>query len=231
MTQPERIYADELKQTYGVYGDYYTLAVDGEAPISCRSVLEIVAHDAAPLDLNSLCTRSVPTVCMMNPGSSRPRDGAYQPRTVARPEDIGPTRELVPAVPDNAQYQIMRVALKKGWPHVRILNLSDLREPSSGDFETQMAALPQGHSIFDPLRAEELAGLLDVAQPIITGWGLGAHLQALADMALRAISEAPHHYGIVDPENEALFAYPSPPLQKHKDRWLSEILDLLKDVA
>ena len=48
---------------------------------------------------------------------------------------------LVLTQPDNTQYQVMRVAVACGWSHVRVLNLSDLRDPKSGSFLERVNAL------------------------------------------------------------------------------------------
>ena len=41
---------------------------------------------------------------------------------------------MVFAKPDVTQYQVMRIMAEMGWDHVRIVNLSDIREPKSIKF-------------------------------------------------------------------------------------------------
>ena len=61
--------------------------------------------------------------------------------------------------PDNTQYQLMRIGLLQQWAHIRVLNLSDLREPKSVQF-IKINALENVkggslHSIFAPERSQE----------------------------------------------------------------------------
>lgn len=120
----EFIYASELKQKFSVYGHFYELEIDGTI-LKCRSVLEILTKS------DNLETSATPcaVVVMMNPGSSRPVDTDYVPKrhTVCEISSGDWEKHLVPTKPDNAQYQIMRLMLLKGWKHLRVVNLSDLR--------------------------------------------------------------------------------------------------------
>jgi len=50
-------------------------------------------------------------------------------------------KEIIPTKPDNAQYQIMRIMLLQKWEHVRVLNLSDLRNGNSGNFSIEYKEL------------------------------------------------------------------------------------------
>jgi len=219
--------ATDLKQKFGVFGHFYDLRI-GDECIPCRSVLELIAHDQTPLYLGHLAesTPQLITV-MMNPGSSKPLDPDYIPDEIDRIEDVRRKREWVPARPDNTQYQIMRVLAANGLHHARILNLSDIRNPKSGQFMDtvhRLNGLPDGalHSIFCSERTTELTALVGGPDiPVLAGWGRNRRLRPLAEKALARLSGR-KLLGL-PVEDGTLFAHPSPMLQRMKDIWLSEI--------
>jgi len=69
------IYAEELKRKYRVLGHFYNLRI-GDRIFKCRSLLEIVSFQEE-YDFDAMPDA---VVVMMNPGSSRPLDIAYEPR-------------------------------------------------------------------------------------------------------------------------------------------------------
>jgi hypothetical protein len=110
-----------------VLGHFYNIVV-GAQRVRCRSALEIVREELMPVRIDAAPDA---IVVMMNPGSSQPTDSV--------PEEVELTRflltlKLVATKPDTTQYQIMRLMHYCGWDHVRVLNLSDLREASSASF-------------------------------------------------------------------------------------------------
>ena len=127
----EFVYADELKRSFSVLGHFYDIEIAGKV-FPCRSVLEII-YNAEETEASEVPDA---VVIMMNPGSSRPLDMSYIPKCYSVSDVLGGgwSRELIPARPDNAQYQLMRLMLLKKWKHVRVLNLSDLRNGNSGNF-------------------------------------------------------------------------------------------------
>jgi hypothetical protein len=169
--------AAELLARFAVHGRYYE-AVLGGRPCALRSHLEIVeqgldpqARRDGPADLVAV---------MMNPGASRP---------LAELDADG----WAPALPDRTQYQLMKLALhaqQAGWAlrHIRVINLSDLRTPKSADLFALLATLADdGHSIFSPRRADELARALGSAPvPVLRAWGMAKALQPLARAAVLA---------------------------------------------
>jgi hypothetical protein len=61
------------KQTYGVFGHFYSVELASKEVIECRSVLEITTKARIPKDHAELSALSPDAVfIMMNPGSSRP---------------------------------------------------------------------------------------------------------------------------------------------------------------
>jgi len=242
-------YAAELKKTFRCYGHFYRLHVEGIEPQLCRSVLEITSlpreavgagTDPNELFCNSGATRNLPdaVVIMMNPGSSRPIEDGDTDSLLTMPLPAGFQKPLVLTQPDNTQYQIMRIMVSKHWKHVRVLNISDLRDPKSPSFiaRTQkLAALPGGpkasggagaaHSLFSKVRKDEREQMLrrKPGAPFILGWGQDAGLIPLAKQCLSCI-EGEKIIAVPAGNDPALTAHPSPMLQKKKEEWLDAIL-------
>ncbi|WP_130472800.1 hypothetical protein [Candidatus Magnetaquicoccus inordinatus] len=225
--------ADDLKQLYAVYGDFYQLDL-GEKQLSCRVVLELVAHERVPLLANRLAEQQPDLlVVMMNPGSSKPIDDTYRPRVVGL-EGAGARPERVLTRPDNTQYQVMRVMAAQGWGHARVFNLSDLREPKSLLWRQQveqLADVPGGerHSLFCAARREERERLMGERGkiPVLVGWGRDAGMRFLAEQCLSVLSGW-LLLGVATDAEGIFYAHPSPMLQQAKERWLAEILMCLQ---
>ena len=234
-------YAAELKKTFRCYGHFYRLHVENSEPQLCRSVLEITslpgeavgaASDPDDLFGNSGSTLNLPdaVVIMMNPGSSRPLEEGDTDSLLTMPLPVGFTKPLVLTQPDNTQYQIMRIMVSKQWNHIRVLNISDLRDPKSPSFiaRTQkLAALPGGemHSLFCKARSAERETMLrrKPGAPFILGWGQNAGLIPLARQCLNRI-EGGKIIAVPAGNDPVLTAHPSPMLQSKKEEWLDAVL-------
>ena len=237
-------YAADLKKTFKCYGHFYRLNVEGAEPILCRSVLEItslpreaVGAGTDPDDLfgnrtfkGMVSSRPDAVVIMMNPGSSRPiEDGDTESLlTMPLPKDF--KKPLVLTQPDNTQYQIMRIAASKGWNHVRVLNISDIRDPKSPSFIARTKKLDgmtggEAHSLFSKVRKTEREQMLKrkPGAPFILGWGQNAGLIPLAKQCLDCIDGA-HIVTVPAGNDPVLTAHPSPMLQAKKEAWLEDIL-------
>lgn len=235
------IYAAELKKTFRCYGHFYRLHVQDTEPQLCRSVLEITslpreavgaASDPDDLFGSSGSTLNLPdaVVIMMNPGSSRPLEDGDTGSLLTMPLPDGFQKPLVLTQPDNTQYQIMRIMVSRNWNHVRVLNISDLRDPKSPSFiaRTQkLAALPGGatHSMFCEARTAEREQMLrrKSGAPFILGWGQDAGLIPLAKQCLACI-EGQKIIAVPAGNDPVLTAHPSPMMQKKKEEWLDAIL-------
>lgn len=235
--------ASELKKQFRCYGHFYRLRVDGSDPLPCRSVLEITSlprgavDPAASDDLFSGASpeRNLPdaVVIMMNPGSSRPLEPGDTDSLLDRPPEEPGSKPLVLTRPDNTQYQIMRVMVSQGWNHVRVLNLSDLREPKSPLFTARvehLATLSGGdrHSLFSPVREREREGSLECKPnaPLILGWGQIPALIPLAEACLHTLNER-RTIRVPSPVHPVLTAHPSPMLQSKKEEWIRTVTGLL----
>ena len=235
----EFLYAAELKKRFVCYGHFYALQLNPEELLKCRSVLEVV-DSTVPQENPSAIWERAPdvVVVMMNPGSSHPKDASYVDEVITYPRSAAESRHkpLVLTQPDNTQYQVMRVAVQQGWHHIRVLNLSDLRDPKSGSFLQKVGALSEVkgghlHSIFSPERTEELmqqafGGRTDV--PVMLGWGQDIGLIPLATQCLDALKGR----FVVSVESDVhplLNAHPSPMLQAKKLQWLESMLKKLSE--
>jgi len=230
------VYAATLKKRFTCYGHFYLWQpVLQDQTFPCRSLLEIVD---STIEVERL-SESKPdcVVIMMNPGSSHPFDASYIPETIEFPEKpfIAHT-SLTPTQPDNTQYQIMRIALVKNWHHVRVLNLSDLRDPKSVSFMQRVEVLAETmggtmHSLFCEERTLERNHLLSRAAgaPILLGWGQARGLLPLARRCMEELKKE-KTYTVLSAVDPLLNAHPSPMMQSKKELWLKQMLDALDDV-
>ena len=225
--------ADELKLNYRCFGHFYTLLLRDGPAIPCRSVLEIVQGSSVPKNVSELCKVGADAlIIMMNPGSSRPAvsmhtDEVIDEETLA---DALIRKKLVPTIPDTTQYQVMRIMSAVNWRHVRVLNLSDIRNPDSNSFFKLISRFETGgrnpvHSIFSPARSPERDGLIrDVNGPVIAGWGQSPKLSKLSTRCVATMNSRPL-YGVSSPEHPLRFAHPSPRVKALKCQWLIRILE------
>ena len=221
----EFVYADELKRTFSVLGHFYDLEIAGKV-FTCRSVLEIIAN-AGETDASG---GPDAVVIMMHPGSSRPLDINYIPKCYSVSDVLGDgwPRELIPTRPDNAQYQLMRLMLLKRWRHVRVLNLSDLRNGNSSnfsvDFEDAQRRDPScPHSIVHPKRLGGLQRDCSGSSLIVAAWGT---TEVLRNTAIAFLSKIPRVQGIQ--LDYPWYRYPSPYKKDQKIEWLISAVDKLE---
>ncbi len=236
--------ASELKKTFRCYGHFYRLHVEGIEPQLCRSVLEItslpreaVGAKSDPDDLFSSpdAARNLPdaVVIMMNPGSSRPIEEGDADSLLTMPLPADFQKPLVLTQPDNTQYQIMRIMVSRNWKHVRVLNISDLRDPKSPSFIAKtkvLGGIPSGaaHSLFSKVRKNEREQMLrrKPDAPLILGWGQDAGLIPLAKQCLCCI-KGEKIITVPSGNDPVLTAHPSPMMQDKKEEWLKSILAAL----
>jgi len=213
----EFIYADKLKTKFSVYGHFYDLEI-GNRTFNCRSVLEIVSKSIENTSNSKPCA----VVVMMNPGSSRPSNTSYIPKKFSIEQIMSGSwnKEIVPTQPDNAQYQIMRLMLLKKWKHVRILNLSDLRNGNSGKFSVEFKdaeKLDQSHphSLTHKGRRTELRKNCSEGQVVIAAWG---STKVLKESAKSFLQDIQNIRGL--PLESLWYRYPSPYKKDQKIQWL-----------
>jgi hypothetical protein len=231
----EFLYAAELKKRFTCYGHFYELELMNGEKAKCRSVLEIVDATIPQEDPSAISAMTPDVVViMMNPGSSRPKVDGHTDEVIGYPRSGNPLQKgLVLTQPDNTQYQVMRVAVFRGWNHIRVLNLSDLRDPKSGSFLQKVDALGgimggHVHSLFCPERVEEcrLSLARKTSTPILLGWGQDLGLLPLVEQCLKQIEGEPV-VSVSSDVHPLLSAHPSPMLQKKKLQWLETIIQKL----
>lgn len=203
--------AQELKRYFSVYGYFYNRIIGGKE-YQFRELLDIVL-------VNARVTSPDLIVVMMNPGSSRPADPSYRPLTLEY-FDIHQYRELIPTIPDNAQYQIMRYMLICRYQNARVVNLSDLREAKSGVFEQIWPTLDDEHSLFSYSRFEFSWPLFEGVDDVLLAWGLNKRNGDLAKQALKRLKPLDKNL-IGLKKGDYGYSYPSPLLQAKKEEWLS----------
>jgi len=247
----EFLYAAELKKIFRCYGHFYRLHVAGADPLLCRSMLEItslpreaVGAGTDPDDLFSSAYNDNHTfegvinlpdavVIMMNPGSSRPIEEGDTDSLLTMPLPDDFKKPLVLTQPDNTQYQLMRIMVSKGWKQLRILNISDIRDPKSPSFIARTKALDNiegggAHSLFSKVRKNEREQVLKrkPGAPFILGWGQDAGLIPLATQCLDCIN-GEKLVTVPSESNPILTAHPSPMMQAKKEEWIENILTTL----
>lgn len=231
------LYADELKQRFRVMGHYYDLDIGGEM-FPCRSVADILSVDTPDEQVKEAADA---VVIMMNPGSSRPLDESYlcQSYTVIHLLAGRRKKRYTQVRPDNTQYQIMRLMVLKGWHHVRILNLSDLRDGNSGSFAKAYVRAAEvdssvPHSLLHPKRHKELIKACNGASVVIAAWGSNAVQQAEAEAciqmfknrkALTPYRQLPSLKGLVT--EHPWYRFASPYRKDQKTEWLKKMQILL----
>ena len=187
--------AAELKNLYSVMGHFYDISLNNKVRLKCRSSLEILSREIA--GNFSGVSRGLPDAVfiMMNPGSSRTVETS--PSSIRDVGAISDCKTFVQTRPDTTQYQVMRVMTRLGWQHVRVLNLSDLREPKSSVFATTFRSIElnygyTAHSLFSPIRTQELTVELrrKVDAPLICAWGVSPKLNSLICVAAPVLRDA-----------------------------------------
>jgi hypothetical protein len=215
------IKAKVTNEIFKVWGSFYNLEANDQT-FTFRNALDIANKEIAQKEL--LEDKLDALVVMLNPGSSKPLD----PSKIQNKRGV----ELTLSKPDTAQYQVMSLMYHQNWNHVRILNLSDLREPKSQLFFNTLQSIDSvfkkdDHSIFCSQRSKEFNSLYNLKENAntILGWTLNPCIQSLAAMALSKGFQ--NIVGIGDQYNELLFRYPSPQNFKFKEEWLKDIIKMI----
>jgi hypothetical protein len=227
--------AKELKQNYGVFGHFYSVALASKEVVECRSVLEIVSKTHAPKDHSELSSLSPDAeFIMMNPGSSKPLvdvDNHIHFRAIPKLPIF-----LVATKPDRTQYQVMRLMHYCQWRHTRVLNLSDLRCPKSADFIKLFPRLEReshfdSHCIFSDARRHELSAKLpkSIKTPVVLAWGLSEKLDPLIERCLSSIPVKQTIYGLQQEGTTNKYRHPLPSLQIDQRAWLDKMVRQCKE--
>ncbi|TDL92061.1 hypothetical protein E2R55_03070 [Vibrio vulnificus] len=167
----------KLKERYAVFGSFYNVILKDGTIISCRSDLHIV--DKEYLKTSGVNGKPQLLVIMMNPGNSSPLDMNYKIPVYERIKapDLIRRTPFVPASDDDTQNQLMRIMWNTDINHVRIINISDIRNTDSNDFGSKLLgihSIDKIHSIFCEERKQEHEQLfngLGNNAVILKAWG------------------------------------------------------------
>jgi hypothetical protein len=227
----------ELREKFHCYGHFYTLQLTDGSLIPCRSLLEIV------LAGNSLDNETYPKThlpdaitIMMNPGGSEP-DLSQTPGFLEEQINLNAfksdyqAKRLIRAIPDTTQDRIMNIMNVLGWNHVRILNLSDIREVDSAFLSKHLhkfnnTDFSNNHSIFSSHRKAEIESALNIGELplLIYGWGTEDSLEKIAEYAVAFFATKPNLYVGIR-QNDYYFYHPG-----RRKNWHDDILDQIYDV-
>lgn len=125
----------------------------------------------------------------------------------------------------------MRLMHRFGWQHVRILNLSDIRQPKSNQFFQIAMELEEiellGHSIFSDTRQNELRKKLNLKAkaPVICAWGVSPMLTNLATQCIGRLSRSEKVVGLRKADVIHGYYHPLPSLQAAKEKWVADMTD------
>lgn len=226
----EFIPARKLIKSFRVFGHFYSISLESGEKIDCRSVLEIVTRKTKPSDVGGLL-RQLPDAIfiMMNPGSSTPLKEVNN--TISEDGVSQLEISLVPTKPDTTQYQIMRIMHYCDWNHVRVINISDMRDPKSGEFTQRYSDLEArteftAHSLFADERVAELKRKLKrkTEAPIVCAWGVSTDLDPLIERCLSKVGNKAVLTGLLKPNTENKYFHPLPTLQKDKVEWVNKMV-------
>ncbi|SFG37436.1 DUF1643 domain-containing protein [Neptunomonas qingdaonensis] len=163
-------------------------------------------------------------VVMMNPGCSTPKSPANW-----NDKPIHNMGDLSEAVPDDTQFQIMKVMNKTGYKNAIILNLSDVCETDSKIFAKSVSGIEYSgvvnHSIFSDARSEELSMILShfKGNTVILASGVNFKLRYLTRQML---SKLKYPNLISKPHENGQFYHPLP--RGGKEAWVKYIVDRLE---
>lgn len=153
-------------------------------------------------------------IVMMNPDSSHP---------------IGEFMEnvLIPTKTDPTQMQIIEIMIRKNIDFVRVINLSDLREPKSCIFYSKINHSRRDctHSIFDESRKHDLQEIFVEDVPVIFAWGVNSSLDRLTQLAVDTL-KINNPLGMLKNKNKYYHARPRT-VKKQKE-WINYILDQMR---
>lgn len=204
---------------------YFYKIYDGNIELAqCRSVLDIRLIDSKEI------SRPEALFIMMNPGTSIPLEEKINTNHVMIDnfEIKFNQADMVKAKPDDTQFRLMDIMEYKKWKYVRVINLSDIRQPKGKraiqEIKTfENISLSMLHSIFSPQRDKELIEVLKVKQgaPIIGAWGAEDYLEIYANRCLKKVGD--NIIRVTDKTNSFKCSHPL----TTKLSWISEIKKLI----
>lgn len=236
----------QLEKQYIAFARFYILKYDNKEEKECRSILEIFERNCndnlnEKNSYNSLNEENEidAVFVMMNPGSGKPKeDYKQQCKNIEQVkngelEDI----EFVETDPDDTQYQIMRVMRIMKWTYVRVINLSDYRNPQSESFYPMIKkSMPYDkefiHSVFSKAREKEINSVFkaDGKVRVVAAWGVNTKLNKLIKLALEnnnLIKRIGNDKTTYKRKKKYYYYHPLPKNSLKQDLWLDDIIKKL----
>jgi hypothetical protein len=218
-----------IKDQFHCYGHFYNIFQAGQKVAECRSVLEIVRKTANITIRNASHLIPDAVVIMMNPGTSYSLDTVPERMDLETFEIDFENKRLVTAHPDATQPRIMKLMNFKNWKHVRILNLTDIREGDSNRLGALMEAVEQitntsVHSIFSDRRwRERKSALTEDNVPILLAWG---SVECISEYAEKCLVEVCSRkiLGVPSTQSELYFQHPL----TRRISWYNNMIELLE---
>lgn len=228
-TSQRTLRAAMLKKIYEVNGYFYDVKLANGNILHMRNILEIRNKKNKSTGIDAV-------VIMMNPGKSKPikkrkidlfTQGNVCEELKSRFNSKNSTIPLYKTKPDVTQYQIMRVMERQGWNYVRVINLSDVREPKSKKFEKKLKDELQNfneHSLFSKGRIQELAMLMGETPnvPAIFAWGVSTALSTLGKQCIDCLPDI-SVIGKKKPTKEYLYYHPLQRGSEAQKEWVDSI--------
>lgn len=219
--------AEHLKKQFVISGCFYELECDHSLSLPCRNVLEI--FDKTRVEEQATSQLPDALFILLNPGKSMPSDPKFSaPKVKIRNLNLIISKEtLVPAKPNGPDYQIMRLMKMKQWGYVRVITLSDIRDPDRKNFlnmiQNPQLAKNKVHSIFSDKRINERLSAFQIKPnaPVIAAWGKEDCVRPLAQMCIE--KAGCNIKGVCYQDSPLLYYQACPSLTEQKQKWLLNI--------
>ena len=224
---------------YVALGGFYTLKYENGRSFPCRNILEIIiknAKNSSQYSSEELLSIPLDAVfIMMNPGGGKPKN-QVKSNPIVNADTIDDLNkiELVETVPDITQNQVMKIMDAKKWNRVKVINLSDYREPKSFDFynmikEAKFIDETHVHSIFSEKRRQELTNVFRSERDItvVVAWGVNTKLKPLIELSLDnnfIINRVGYPKEVNVRRNNLYYYHPLPWGNCAKKRWVRETI-------
>ncbi|WP_157453688.1 hypothetical protein [Clostridium sartagoforme] len=221
---------EEVRDKYIAKGSFYS--VEQGYYKGYRNDLHILDRNLVESGLNLTYSKPDILFIMMNPGGSEPINKQINSLTKDNLVKWLLKDNLVDAIPDETQDQIMRIMWNTGAQHSRIINISDIREGSSKKFYPLIKGIEDIHSIFSNERTNELDnvfGNFDSDTFIFKAWGVNENLsfRSLVGQCLKKLSKEANVIGLEKNNDEFLCYHPYSPNPKVLELWFNNAMELI----
>lgn len=222
---------NDLGKLYTAYGHFYYLDYGRSPTLPCRSILDLIDKRRLYYYIKNGGNINPSAIAiMMNPGCSRPlsdqKPATYKKKLIPKKE-----WQFVEAIPDDTQYQLMRLMIRYDWKYVRVINLTDISNTESKKLKPILKEYCDNyHSIFSINRKQELHNVLNsnLSAPVIAAWGVYDWLKDLIEPCWNSINER-KIVGYKKDGYDNLFFHPLPRRKYYEskltplEQWICEV--------